>query len=658
MCFQQIAIFDNAMKSDKFILSQSQKHEYLLLLIILGAGTILRFWNWTNIPFMHDELSALSRLQFDNFNDLILNGVMLGDTHPAGIQVLLYYWTSIVGTSEILVKLPFIISGIISIWVSYLIGKLWFDGTTGLLTAAYVASTQFFILYSQIARPYVTGLLITLLMVYFWSLFFFQKKRKVYLILYVLFSAMASYNHHFSLLFAAIVGVCGLFLIKKKDILPYVVSGIMIIILYVPHVHIFLSQLSQGGIGSWLAKPTSYFFFNFLNWIFQFSIWAWLVLIATIAYLILVGDKLSFFNKQKQKRWILVIWFLLPIAIGFTYSILINPVIQYSMLIFSTPYLFMLLFSFHTSISKMHLTIVIGLILLVNIITLIYERDYYTYFYKQPYQELFKVALVDNKANDIFIIDDCIPYYNEYYFDKYEKVAPYFTKRNSDIDISGFKNMVSSIEQDVVVTHALAGEELQIVQSYFPYQIGYRYGFTHEVYTFSRAKQKDSIIINRQLIAQTNFKNERGTWKDVSRMINYDSTTGSSQCRMQGDEWGPSISFDLNELAPDGIGIIDAELEVLFPDSISTAFIVASIIEDNETIYYKSVNIESFNFTKGTWQNVFLTIDIQGALKSRTTTNGLTLKINVWNLNKTNIFIDYINIYSKPGNPLRYCLYR
>jgi len=658
MCFQQITIFDNAMKSDKFILSHSYKNEYLILLIILGAGTILRFWNYTNIPFMHDELSALSRLQFDNFSDLIRNGVMLGDTHPAGVQVLLYYWISIVGTCEILVKLPFIISGIISIWVSYLIGKLWFDGTTGLLTAAYVASTQFFILYSQIARPYVSGLLITLLMVYFWSLYFFQKKRKLYLILYVLFSAMASYNHHFSLLFAAIVGLSGLFLFKKKDVLLYIIAGIAIFVLYIPHLHIFMSQLSQGGIGSWLAKPTPYFFFNFLNWIFQFSVWTWLVLIATIAYINIIGGNISSFNKQKKKRWILVIWFLLPIVIGFTYSVLRNPVIQYSMLIFSTPYLFILLFSFHKKITVKKRTVLLGLILLVNILSLVYGRDYYTNFYKQPYQELFKVALVDNKANDVFIIDDCIPYYNEYYFDKYEKVAPYFTKRNSDIDLSGFINMVGSIEQDVVVTHALTGEELQIVQSYFPYQIGYRYGFTHEIYTFSREKPKDSNINDRQLIAQTDFKNEKGMWKDVSRMINYDSTTGSSQCRMKGDEWGPSISFDLNKLAPDGIGIIDVELEVLFPDSISTTFTVASIIEDNETIYYKSLNFESFNFTKGTWQNVFLTVDIQGALKSRTTTNGLTLKINVWNLNKTNIFIDYINIYSKPGNPLRYCLYR
>jgi len=131
------------MNHSKINTDKSKLYEYLLLVLIVLVGSVLRFWDYDNIPYMHDELSALSRLQFDNFTDLIREGVMLGDTHPAGVQVFLYYWTAFVGTSEILVKLPFIISGIFSIWISYLIGKLWFDGTTGLLTAVYISSLQF-----------------------------------------------------------------------------------------------------------------------------------------------------------------------------------------------------------------------------------------------------------------------------------------------------------------------------------------------------------------------------------------------------------------------------------------------------------------------------------------------------------------------------------
>jgi len=269
------------MIQEKLHINKTPLYEYILLAIIIVVGIVLRLWDYQNISFMHDELSALGRLRFDNFSDLINKGV-LPDGHPAGVQVFLYYWTALVGTTELLVKLPFILSGIFSIWLSYLIGKLWFDGTTGLLTAVYISSLQFFVMYSQIARPYVSGMFITLLMVYVWSLYFFKNRKPLYLILYALFGAMAAYNHHFSLLFTFIVGVSGLFLVKKKDILLYSLSGIAIFILYIPHLSIFFTQLGYGGIGGWLSKPTPLFFYNFLNWIFHFSTLVWGALFAAI----------------------------------------------------------------------------------------------------------------------------------------------------------------------------------------------------------------------------------------------------------------------------------------------------------------------------------------------------------------------------------------
>jgi len=359
------------MNQSKINTDKSKLYEYLLLILIVLVGAVLRFWDYYHMPFMHDELSALSRLQFDNFSNLIREGVMLGDTHPAGVQVFLYYWTAIVGISEPMVKLPFIISGILSIGISYLIGKLWFDETTGLLTAAYISSLQFFVMYSQIARPYVSGLLITLLMVYMWSLYFFKNRKLIYLILYTLFAAMASYNHHFSLLFAAIVGISGLFLVKKKDVVPYAIAGVAIFMLYIPHLHIFFSQLGQGGIGGeggWLAKPDATFFLQFLNYIFQFSWYVWFILLSGLIYVNVVSKKREASVFAVKKRWLLFVWFVLPIIIGFGYSVLRNPIIQYSMLIFSTPYLFILLFSYHKKLNIKQVAFLVLGFLFINIL--------------------------------------------------------------------------------------------------------------------------------------------------------------------------------------------------------------------------------------------------------------------------------------------------
>ena len=76
----------------------------LILFLILLVAITLRFYNYQNIPFTHDEFSALSRTNFNSFSELIDQGVKV-DGHPAGIQVFLYYWTKLAGKSEVWVKL-------------------------------------------------------------------------------------------------------------------------------------------------------------------------------------------------------------------------------------------------------------------------------------------------------------------------------------------------------------------------------------------------------------------------------------------------------------------------------------------------------------------------------------------------------------------------
>jgi len=641
----------------KLHINKTTLYEYIILGIIIVSGSVLRFWDFQNIPFMHDEFSALGRLRFDSFSELINKGV-LPDGHPAGVHVFLYYWTSLVGTTEPMVKLPFILSGVLSIWLVYSIGKLWFDGTTGLLAAVYISSLQFFVMYSQIARPYISGMLITLLMVYVWSLYFFKRRKLVYLVLYVLFGAMASYNHYFSLLFAFIVGVSGLFLVKKKDVLLYSLAGIAIFILYIPHLSIFFSQLGYGGIGGWLSKPTPLFFFNFLNWIFHFSTVVWGAFIAAILFITITNGKFVVVSDAKVKRILLLSWFLLPIAIGYLYSVMRSPVIQYSMLIFSTPYLFVLLFSYHKKVPIISIGLLVSVLLVVNVSTLIFVRNYYDIFYKQPYEETVRTAIIDNNGIDVFLIGGYIPYYNEYYFSKYGKEIPYLPNIDIDNELSEFSNFISAIKETNIVVEGLTGEQLQIVQSYFPYQLGYDFGFTYEIYTFSKNKPPDEKIIERELIAYTDFNNEIGNWKDVKYMVEYDICSDESYCNMvDSTEWGPSVSFNLMDIAPKGLGIIDVELEMVMLDTISKCVIVSTISKGKEVMSWNALNFELYNPKVGKWKRVFFTVDIQHVLKSRKDMDGLVFKINIWNVSKNKLLIDYINIYRKPGNPVRYGLF-
>ena len=121
----------------------SIKLDYILLAVILLVAAVLRLWKLGQVPFMHDEFSALFRLRFDHFHDLIQYGVSENDSHPAGVQVFLYYWTKVVGWDEFWVKLPFALMGIGSVFLIYQIGKQWFNSKVGLLSAAFFAVSQF-----------------------------------------------------------------------------------------------------------------------------------------------------------------------------------------------------------------------------------------------------------------------------------------------------------------------------------------------------------------------------------------------------------------------------------------------------------------------------------------------------------------------------------
>jgi len=78
--------------------------DQIILLIILLLAALLRFYNYAGWSLSNDELSALSRLQFDSFGEMIRQGVMLGDFHPAGVQVFLWFWVKVFGNSVVAVR--------------------------------------------------------------------------------------------------------------------------------------------------------------------------------------------------------------------------------------------------------------------------------------------------------------------------------------------------------------------------------------------------------------------------------------------------------------------------------------------------------------------------------------------------------------------------
>ena len=377
----------------------SKRMDYILLGIIMLVAAVLRLWHLGQVPFMHDEFSAFTRLHYDSFLDLIRDGVA-PDAHPAGVQVFLYYWVKIVGWNALWVKLPFVLMGIGSVYLIYIIGRQWFNRMVGLLSAAFFAVSEFTIFYSQLARPYSAGLFFVLLQVYFWNRVLFDTKKPTTWLWvgFALSSWLAAMMHAFSIAQAGLVFLTGLVFITKERRKGYWLSGLASLALFSPNLPIFYRQLFlNGGVGGWLSAPKSTFLLDFLEYTMNYD---YLFIFAT-GIIIILPFILGKWEKGKAAmRWVGGAWFAIIFGLAFVYSLVREPIIQFSTLLFCYPFLLIVLFSFHKSrtMSTLQKAITVAALLFVGIVSLINTRDYYHNMYHQGYDGIAANMEVDNAS--------------------------------------------------------------------------------------------------------------------------------------------------------------------------------------------------------------------------------------------------------------------
>ncbi|HEX3078843.1 MAG TPA: glycosyltransferase family 39 protein, partial [Puia sp.] len=467
-----------------------RKPDFLLLFIILVA-VVLRFYGFPNIPFMYDEVSAWARTGFSSFHELMEHGVK-GDGHPAGIQVFLYYWRMIAGDSEAAFKFPFLVMGVLSIWMIFRIGKFWFTNTVGYLASAFMATLQYTVMYSQIARPYVSGLFFSLMMVWCWTNYFFnatEKRKRLQLIGFVVFGALCCYDHYFSMLFAGMVGITGLFFLNRENWKGYLLAGVIIVLLFLPHFPTTIYQFGIGGVGGWLAKPTPQFVSDYFHYLFHFSAAVkWMVILLVVLSIFLYNKDI---RSQQKFRIIALAWFVFPFLIGYYYSVYRNAVLQFSVLIFSFPYLLLFAFSLYRELKTLYNAVLVSVVMFACIYTLVFKREYYHLFYRQPVEQLVKNSV--QSANQLKS-KKCTVLINEprkyvgYYLEKYHSDLPmdFWAEKNFQTYIE-FRKYLSALSSDCFIAGNIPGDYLMLVKEFYPFKIKREVGFTYNFKCFSKS---------------------------------------------------------------------------------------------------------------------------------------------------------------------------
>ena len=620
-----------------------KKPENLWLLIILAVAAALRFYQYGSFSYSNDELSALNRLYYDSFAELVAKGFYV-DGHPGGIQVFLWKWVSWFGDTEWAVRLPFVIIGILSVWMSYKVAGQMFGKAAGLFTAAALTFLQFTLLYSQIARPYGPGVLFGLMLVYFWIKIFFDNKHEIithkpklsHLAGFTISAALCMYNHYFSFLLALIVGLSGFVFAHRNNIFHYISAALFAAVLFVPHIPITLNHLTYKGVGLWLGVPAKGWIFEHLYFIFDQSIYTLLLVLITLLILMYLNNER---NGQLRFRLLLAAWFLLPMGVGYFYSLKVNPVLQHPVLIFSFPFFIMLIFSYATNDFGKKKQWLLALFLAAGVIGTTSVNKYYS---KQHFGEFKDVARLtaqwqqkygDSSITKVISINN--PMYIDYYLFRYQARARFETYSIEGTEgLQTLSEILKSSKNPYflyAVTKPSPDQSDEIIRSFYPYIIEMEdYGQFSSIVLYGKQKGKTFEEAN----GLTEIKYLEASLKADTLIPVNDTDTLKAQKLDAATEYSPGIELNPDEFPGKSNLLISAEVDIFTFDSTGESVLVISIeTADGKSILWEGAP-SRYVETSGKWSHVINTAKIDTEIPA-----GAKMKVYFWNKDRKVMYI-------------------
>lgn len=237
----------------------SARWTWLTLTTVVFVGAILRIYQLGQESIWTDEgftiwLSRQSVTQ-------IIYVTSTWEYNPALYHLIIHYWMNIFGSSEVSVRMPSVIFGLVTIYAIYLLGTLLFNRATGLISALLVALSTEMVRYGQEARTHSLMSMLSTLSLYFYVRLL-QERRRAILLGYLLVTAILLYAHPYStfIVVAQSVHFISWRLISRR---PYAISfpywvlvQIALLVIALPQISIYANRvLTTHESHWWLPAP-------------------------------------------------------------------------------------------------------------------------------------------------------------------------------------------------------------------------------------------------------------------------------------------------------------------------------------------------------------------------------------------------------------------
>jgi hypothetical protein len=415
-------------------------------------------------------------------------------------------------------------------------------------------------------------------------------------------------------------------------------------VLYLPHLKIFLYQFGIGGVGGeqgWLGKPTPGWIINFLIYAFNDS-WFLLILIFVIFSVTIILRK----SKFSPFHWLAISWFLVMFLIGYFYSVWRNPILQYSILIFSFPFLILFLFSFFNEVSNKLKIIALIIFTLFGTVHTVFINKFYQ---QQHFGEFRDVAAKiaqwnhefgkENITNTIIVNS---PFYIHYYLDRESDGIEFKQYDNhGGKDLLELKKIVDDSRTPYFIhawTKPCPAEVEDIIRTKYPCILHRKnYSGLSEVTVYSRNQSEQCLKMPDPIKVTGNDFDEGMIWGGSE--ANLDSNfaySGKFSFRMDAKtEYSPAFVIRVADVNNSKFDRIKVSLWAFSPDVITNMPIVISIENNKKGGYiWASSHIENFIEPKK-WGQAFFNFEVPEILSPDD-----VLKIYIWNVGKNVIYID------------------
>lgn len=630
-------------------------HRWAFLALLLLAA-VLRLWNVAHIPFTHDEISALLRVRFSSFSELIAKGVAI-DAHPSGVQVFEWAWTALFGTGEMAVKLPFIVMGIAALFFLYRFAAAWTSPATALLSIAFIGTVQYTVMYAQIARPYAAGFLTCALLMD--QITRALGGRKWAWAGVALAAALCAYVHHFALLFALVAGLCFLFLAPRPLRKRVLLTGGVALLLYLPELPITWRQLGFGGVGQWLAPPSPSWLPGYAAWIFEFSI----PLGAVVLGVALTGWARAFRSKDEAASPFIplcLVLGLVPLAVGYGYSVWHAPVLQYSVLIFSFPFLVFPLFTGWRSPHPALLLPLVALIAATAVLGLVDQRKHYAIFYRSKYEVAVRGIVEASKLPDRLALIDLPGEVPGFYFKQWgvdSASAPYINLRSQPVHfVDSLLTATSAAEVFFGFSPGATVENLARIQHAFPFLVERHDMEEGQAFLFSALPTGGNLddLPYRSVVTADALKGEG--WNVDADLPSSRDTTGQyglapKAWDLTSREFGVLFECSVFELSPGDNDLLEARMEVLDAGTGSELKLTMELMEGERSVFYRTSGDSPVPGRSTLFTAIPLSdLPLHG--------QGARLRVYLWNPGGKAARVSSIEVNVREGNPWVYGLFQ